>query len=581
MTKLARYFLPLLTLLIAPVAGVMAQQRIEGFTGLEWYKMLGKYGSSMVGDLEHGADGSIYYAGTYNDHLRIGTLSDFDTTYDDPITIHYDHAYVVKLDDAGNFKWIWVITGTENSQSRITDIQLSPSGDLWVTGMFAGEVRFPSGRLVEANPPPHVTHLNDAFVIKISANGEESNFIHVEGEQSSISQKIMLRPDGAIALAIHSPDTAWIGNDTLFSVPGNEKLITILLLDADGNVLVQKYFRKSPFGNAGYVQSTMAADGNIYLQLWAGSDVSGSETVFYGLDTFDLRGSYLLKLTTSLEIEWIKLCQTESIGESSLDATVEGEIYRAAVRRDANSPDQGFVEKYDSDGNHQWTLKSDGYTVISKGIAVEEDFLYWSGYYQCEMAIDTVRFIIGERQPSPSPAHTGFICLINKHTGKLAWAMSDATTDEDKRFGKIVAFTDDQLVVATDVRHILCSMDTLDIQVGWGDIPYGMLVSMTPPTFPIWPEPLDSLHEVYLGFTLWPNPARGEIFVRVDEHWEEESTVEIFNAEGRLLQKGFLEGLETKVILNEFCHGLMYIRVSDTKNHQMFTNRLVNYRQEP
>jgi hypothetical protein len=565
MLKYLKILLLLLAFLAVPLECLQAQERIEAFPGLEWYKaMAGANYYDQFKDMEQGPDGSIYYAGTYTTNLYIGVVGHADTLFQDTIT--HDplraHAYVVKLDSNGVFQWAWIIRGGAEAVSEVTDITLDGNGGIWIAAKYQGDVEIPDEGAFYA-PGTH------GFITHLDADGVGTRFTHITAP-GVVPLRLFLDPQGQIQLMVRTISSPIVvGDDTLQIDTASNPFLAIVRFDTAGNFLTFDHFATLGSSRAGHEQSTMDQWGNIYLLLWTyGNSITIPGDVVIGADTITLHGNNLIKINQSLQIEWTK--RTRHIANNyniSLEAK-KGEIYLAADSYDSATT---FIEQYDHTGELIWELSSAGYWITTGDITLAGDFLYWSGYYQCDMSIDTIHFKIGEQQPWPWTARTGYLAVVNRHTGKVAWVMSDATTNQDKRFGKIVANGDDNITVETRVVTTLCTIDTLTLQVWSMEVPYHMLLRFDGKQFPQWPESPDSVPE----FLLWPNPTSGTFTLQVDASWGPQTQIEIYNMAGQRLLVQDFQGLSMVFDLNHISSQILLIRLVDLDNDHNQIQRLV------
>ncbi len=569
MYKILKYLLFLPYLLLGTASLLSAQERIDSFPSLEWYKVLAGYDQyDQVKDMEEGADGSIYYSGVYNSSLFVGIPYHADTFFQDTlVTAQHSHGYVVKVDSNGQFQWVWIIHGAADSRSVVSDIALAENGDLWAIGEFYGEVTFPYGGTFN-NPVD-----NDGFAIRLSENGDGANFIRFSGDGRQYPQKIFLQKNGFLKVLFSQPSLPiYVGADTIEIDTSEHPFLGISTMDSSGNVVDFSYLKvSSGTGLVGYFQSDGDDNGNMYL-LFRSIDPFSSDSVhiLLGNDSISSLGWELVKISNDHKFMWHRPVQEIFSTEIVLDAVVDGEVYLSAGS--VRGPDYyTFLEKYDSNGMLVWQVENSGYQVYSGGIAICKDFLYWTGRYRCDMNIDTIHFEIGERQPWPSPAETGYLSLINHHTGKVVWVMSDATTNQDKRFGAIVAAEDEYITVETRVITTLCTIDTLSLQVTSADVPYNMLLRFDGKQFPVWPVVPDPIP----SFSLWPNPTQGAFTVQVDQSWGPQTRLEVYNLAGQKLWAQSIQAQEVFLEMENLSGQLLLIRIVDDGSGRRMTKKLV------
>lgn len=565
MYKILKYLLFLPYLLLGTASLLSAQERIGAFPDLEWYKALaGSNYYDQFKDMEQGPDGSIYYAGTYTNNLYVGILGNADTLFQD--SIQHDpqtaHAYLVKLDSNGVFQWVWIVKGGAEAASSVTDIVLDSNGGVWVAAKYQGAVDIPFGGQFVA-PGTH------GFVLHLNANGVGSEFLHITGA-SVVPRKLFINPQGQREIVLQSlVYPIVVGSDTLQVDTSANPFLTLVRLDSSSDVIDAHYLATIGSSRAGYGQSTMDQQGNIFFELWLyGNSIAIPGDMILGSNTITLFGDNLVKMNPNFQLEWIRplrhIANNYNIGLEEKD----GNVILAADSYDAKG---SFVECFSEPGDQQWTISTSGYWATTGGIATAGNYLYWSGYYQCDMSIDTCHFKIGEQRPWPYGARTGFLAVVNRHSGKLAWVMSDETTNQDKRFGRIVANGDDNITVETRVITTLCTIDTLTLQLTSVDVPYHMLLRFHGKQFPPWPVVPDPIP----SFSLWPNPTQGAFTVQVDQSWGPKTRLEVYNLAGQKLWTQSIQAQEVFLEMENASGQLLLIRIVDDGSGRRMTKKLV------
>lgn len=560
-----------LGLMIIPCLFVYGQERLKGFGGLEWYKVLaGNEPYDQVKDMELGSDGSIYYSGLYNSSLFVGVPFHEDTLYQDslPLDPQRAHGYVVKVDSLGQFQWAWIIRGDEGSSSAVNDIMLDANGGLWVTGQSGGNITIPMG----SNLNLEVT---DGFLLHLNAAGAGSNYVHIGGA-GVWPRKVFLDEQGQLQLMIQSfyyPVS--IDNDTIPLDTNSDPFMVVALLDTAMQVIQHYYVGTLDASRGTYLQSTKDSHGNVYIVLDVyNNPVTSPALIVLGEDTISALGNPVVKVDPQGKVTWIReISKIISNGVIEMQTTEEEDLYIAADHYQFNSSISS-VAQFNRKGFRDWELTSGGFLTATGDMKVAGDFIYWSGYFQCDMVIDTIHFTIGDRQPWPSGARTGYLAVVNRHTGKLAWLMSDATTNQDKRFGRMVANDDQNITVETRVNTTLCTVDTLTLQVSSIDVPYNMLLRFSGKTFPVWPK-LDSIPENGADFMIYPNPTTGSFSVEVNDAWGSETIMEIYDILGRQLMQGLLRETSMPLDYSLICSQALLIRLVDQDTKRAITHHLI------
>ena len=131
---------------------------------LVWASKAGGSGMDAVRGIMIDKPGNVYLAGDF-----MGT-ADFDPgagTFNLVGTTSVDSGFVWKLNASGGFVYARAFTAAAGF-AQGTGIALAPTGDLYVSGLFAGTVDFDPGRRVRNFITNNATSY-DAFLVKLLA----------------------------------------------------------------------------------------------------------------------------------------------------------------------------------------------------------------------------------------------------------------------------------------------------------------------------------------------------------------------------------------------------------------------------
>lgn len=273
--------------------------------------------------------------GDENDHIFVSGL--FQGTYDfDPTSGSHmltaegnRDAFVMELNEMGNLVWVRQFSGLENSYGM--SIDLTSNGNLFVGGFYSGTVDFdPSGssQFLTSNGS------FDLFAMKLDNNGE---LMWVKGYGGTGQE----RGEGVI-------------------------------VDSDDNLYI-----------TGRLQGTVNFDpGNTDTELTAGGGFDG----------------YVLKLDNNGDFQWVNhVMSTSNCISFRLAKDPSDGIYASGyfagdtdfvsqsgtTSITAVGGNNGFIQKYDIDGNEAWLHTHQGGTAIfSVGISVGDNWdVHSTGYY--------------------------------------------------------------------------------------------------------------------------------------------------------------------------------------------------------
>ena len=292
---------------------------------LVWVK---RFGGLLDGE-------GVSLKGDENDHVFVSGL--FQGTYDfDPTSGSHvltsegnRDAFVMELNDMGNLVWVRQFSGLENSYGM--SIDLASTGDLYVGGFYSGTVDFdPSGS------SQFMTAVGsfDLFAMKLDTNGE----------------------------------LIWVKS---YGSAGQERGEGIVV-DANDNLYI-----------TGRFQNTVNFDpGNTDTELTAGGGFDG----------------YVLKLDSNGDFVWVNQVASSdncisfrlakdpidniySSGYYSGDADFISQSGTTSMTAVGNS--DGYIQKYDNDGNEIWIhTKTGSSSILSIDVYVASNWdVLSSGYF--------------------------------------------------------------------------------------------------------------------------------------------------------------------------------------------------------
>lgn len=130
-----------------------------------WKKTIDATGSGAFlaySNIALDASGNIFVAGEFGGDV------DFDPDFTNVVTAASSpNAYVLKLDNAGNFVWVTPIGNNAGTLTRAFDVTTDAAGNIIVAGRFAGTVDFDPG----AGTHDETANAIDAYLLKLSSAG--------------------------------------------------------------------------------------------------------------------------------------------------------------------------------------------------------------------------------------------------------------------------------------------------------------------------------------------------------------------------------------------------------------------------
>lgn len=395
----------------------------------DWAKSFGgtwtDYGNSITTD----ASGNVYTTGSFS-----GTV-DFNpgTGTTNLTSAGNDDMFIQKLDASGNFVWAKKIGGTSDDYGYF--IQTDASGNIYITGSFAGTVDF--------DPGTGTSNLtsnggDDIFVMKMDATGNLLWAKSLGGTSYDLGYALYVDASGNVFITgsfagtvDFDPGTATVN---LTSVGSDD--IFVQKLSSSGSFVWAKSFGGTgdDYGNSIKVD----ASGNVYL---AGSFMGTVDfdpgTATTNLASVGGEDIFVQKLNASGNFLWAKSFggASDDIANCiSLDAS--GNIFTTGIFELTVDFDPGasttnltsagntdlFVQKMDSSGNFIWA-HAFGSASNDFGNSINTDVfgnVYMTGIYS-----GTIDFDPGSATHNLTSAGFDDVIILKLNTsGNFVWAQS-------------------------------------------------------------------------------------------------------------------------------------------------------------
>lgn len=359
---------------------------------LKWAKSFGGSGSDFGYSVKTDGLGNVYTTGYFN-----GT-ADFDAgsgTYNLTSNGKAD-IFVQKMDPSGNFLWAKSFGGPNDDYGN--SIALDGSGNVYITGYFAGTVDFDPGTGISNLTSAGGSY--DVFIQKLDPNG---NFIWAKsfgGPGDCRGYSIITDDLGNVITTGSFEGTSdfdpGTGTTNLTSAGGTE--IFVQKSDSAGNFLWAR-----SFGGISYdfsLSLTTDDSGNVYTT----GHFEGTADFDPGTGTFSLKASgiadiFIQKMDASGNFLWAKsFGGTGGDYGHSIAADASGNIFTTGNFQGKVDFDPGtgvanlsslgnadiFIQKLDPSGNFLWA-KSFGGTGADRGNSVFSDAsgnVYTTGYFE-------------------------------------------------------------------------------------------------------------------------------------------------------------------------------------------------------
>jgi|GEM_PF-1379179 len=355
----------------------------EAAAEFEWGKTIGGANTDIAWGLATDSSGNVYVTGEYE-----GT-ADFDpgvgVTNLTAVSGSRD-IFIAKYTSAGALVWARSVGGSSDSELG-DEVAVDPSGNVYITGYFAGTADFDPGagtfNMTSIGP-------NAAFLLKLNSSGNFQWAKQMSGGKT-IGRDVIADASG-VAFTGSFLNTVNFDGDSRTSAGDNDIFI------AKWNSAGTRQWVQT-FGGTGYDLGYGVATDSTGAICGAGI-INGS--VAFGGTTLTTGNGYLVKITSAGAIEW-----AQATGGYGLDVAatsggtiyLAGEIFSASTDVDPgpgtlNLPFQGgtdvFVAKYESNGNFTWARSagSSG-SDTAYGVAVDStDNVVVAGHFEGAVDFD-------------------------------------------------------------------------------------------------------------------------------------------------------------------------------------------------
>jgi hypothetical protein len=305
-------------------------------------------------------------------------------------------AFLLKLDSAGNFIWVKVVSGSEFSYDRGTACVVNDSNVFWA-GVFSDTLYFID--TANISPMGHSKGISDVFIAKLDGSGNLNWIKTFGGGDDDYVNSISLNNSKDIllvgefkGLCDFNPDT--VINYDLLSYGYSD--IYICKLDTGGHFIWAKQLSGANFSlgrdlatdnldniyGIGYFIDTLDVDPNGGI-LNLVSKGSNDVCLFKLSNTGNLIwakswGSTGSDLGMSIAIDSINNIYTTGTFDTTVDFDPGTSIYNLTSTGGVNT----FISKLDSAGNFIWANQLKGSNNIGFSIKLDRyDYLYVAGEF--------------------------------------------------------------------------------------------------------------------------------------------------------------------------------------------------------
>jgi hypothetical protein len=250
---------------------------------LDWFKE--SNGNNTEGkDIAQDSLGNIYVCGLYGMHAVVeGNLL--------PNSNGNHNTFIAKYTNTGVFEWITAIEG--NGEVHGYGIDVTPSGQVFVTGEFENSINFPNSSTLTSEG------LYDVFVASYNSSGNILWIKSYGGFDNDIGRSLQLDYNED-PIVLSDAGGGFSINTTLVTPNGNNEPLLVKLNKTDGELI--NHYRIKSTSNSGVVQSkqfvvldtTIFVGGKNFSSIWCGANEYNAQNI---------NDSYLITISDSLTYE--------------------------------------------------------------------------------------------------------------------------------------------------------------------------------------------------------------------------------------------------------------------------------------
>lgn len=355
--------------------------------GLNWVAKIGGSLGEDLNNISTDSSGNLYVIGLY-DSTPVSLYNSNGTPYGTLSLLSASDGFMVKYDSSGFIQWTSRFTG-DNSLDAPLSIAVDSGFNIYVSGYFNSTTlnvfNANSATFTSVSPPSGGVA---AFLVKFNSSGVVQWATTMDGTSTEGFRSIDVDANGNIYAAGFSSSTT----NTVFSVGGtafssfsglggNDAFI----VKYNSSGIVQWVSRVAgTAGDSGFAVKTDSTGDNIYITGPFSSTVltvySSNGNTFTTLNNLGASGSdaFLVKYNTNGIAQWaVRIGGTGADSGDNISVDPSGNVYIAGyfgsptltIYNQNNSvydiltqdgSDDGFILKYDTNGNLLWKAKIGG-----------------------------------------------------------------------------------------------------------------------------------------------------------------------------------------------------------------------------
>lgn len=510
----------------------------------EWANSIGGNKSELITGVAVDPFGNVFVTGMFADTADVDPGPGVHNLIASSI---YHDIFIVKYSPSGGFLWAAQITGP--SDEWPTDITSDTSGNIIVTGYFAGTIDFDPGPGT-ANLSGPASLASNAFILKLDNSGSLIWAKQFYSTNTLNANSIALDPSGNILVAGQFLMTVDFdpgpGTANLSSTGGGN--VYVCKLDANGNYLWASHIG-GPL-NESLIDMKPDVFGNVYLTgtFDGTADFDPSPTSTHNLTPFGTIDAYLCKLDPSGNFSWVnQIAGTNDDLGFAIGSDATGNIYNAGhfwgtIDLDPSSAVANFtatgggntyVTKFDNSGNYIWGKTLTGGNIVPRSVfAGTSGEVLLTGEF-----MDTVDFDPGVAVSNLTSAGLRDI-FISKLDASGNYLGAKQMGDVYEDYGQYASTDNSGNLYLAGSYNGTVDFDPTSGVYSLSSVPAtGTLPSQDVYTVKL-SNVINGIHERanYEDFLLLPNPTSDRINLEIYSKENSEIEIEIYSIAGQLLK---------------------------------------------
>lgn len=523
----------------------------------DWAVKMGGASDDYVHSIAADGSANVYTSGRFRSTATFGIHN--------ITSVGASNGFITKQNSGGDVLWVKQLVSSGHAQAY--GITADAAGNIYATGLFLGTTTFETHILT----PPSGNN-RAMFVVKYDTNGTIVWINQFDGNETGfgVGNEIKTDDAGNIYIAGYFNDTITFGATTLASEGGSDGFI--MKQDPNGNVL----WAKGMGGvNDSYAQSIhVDGIGNVYTAGFFNGSVDFEGHILTSEGQNDL---FIAKYDSDGGMIWVRQSGGTGYDEAiSVTTDASGNVYTTGHFENivvfgshtltSTGNRDGFIAKYDSDGNIVWVKQLGGSDGTHNTHSVGVDIDIHGNVYITGMFNGTISF--GSYTYNTFGGIDGFVAGYNTD-GDILWAKQFGGTEQDRGL-EIHIDVNGNILVAGEF------IGTADFDPSGNS--YTLVTSNLHSEVFVLKLNTSTAgindHDANSNIGIYPNPAKDFVtLVNVKSN----SIIKIIDMTGKTVYNGVVSDTHTTINMTEFINGIYFIEVNCegaiTDNRKIVVNK--------